>query len=346
MSQHATGATLRQERAVAGWRRPSPEPVVAAAVFLALALLPAVTEGYVVYILPQYLMFGVLALSLGLLWGRVGILSFGQAAFFAIGAYVMGLVMQSDPGFNPVYLAVLAATAAGCAVAAVAGYFLFSAGVRATYFVLVTLALSIIAEQVAVSQSQITGGWNGMYVNRPELPLGPFGTLNLYGDLAIYYVVLPLAAAAYAAVLWLMTARFGKILAGVRENEDRMIALGFRVSLFKTAAFALSGAVAGFAGALYALHSSFVSPSLGGVLFSTEVVVWVAIGGRMSLLGALVGGVLVASLSNYLSAVAPDTWQLVLGVIFILVIMFFKRGLAGALQDAVRAAGKLRGGGG
>jgi ABC-type branched-subunit amino acid transport system permease subunit len=82
------------------------------------------------------------------------------------------------------------------------------------------------------------------------------------------------------------------------------------------------------------------------VLFSTEVVVWVAIGGRMSLLGALVGGVLVASLSNYLSAVAPDTWQLVLGVIFILVIMFFKRGLAGALQDAVRAAGKLRGGGG
>jgi urea ABC transporter permease protein UrtC len=286
----------------------------------------------------------VLALSLGLLWGRVGILSFGQAAFFATGAYVMGLVMQADLGFNPIYLALVAATAAGCAVAGIAGYFLFSAGVRATYFVLVTLALSIMAEQVAVSQSHITGGWNGMYVTRPELPLGPFGTLNLYGDLAVYYVVLPLVAAAFAVVYWLMSARFGKILVGIRENEDRMIALGFRVSFYKTAAFALSGAVAGFAGALYALHSSFVSPSLGGVLFSTEVVVWVAIGGRLSLLGALAGGVLVGSLSNYLSAIAPDFWQLMLGIIFILVIVFFKRGLAGALTDAWNLGGKLLGG--
>lgn len=335
MTEQATERAGLQAAATGGWRRLSGEPLVAAGVFAALALLPAVVEGYVLYILPQYLLFGVLALSLGLLWGRVGILSFGQAAFFAIGAYVMGLVMQADPGFNPFYLALLAATGAGAAVAGMAGYFLFSAGVRATYFVLVTLALSIMAEQIAVSQSQITGGWNGMYVNRPELPLGPFGSLNLYGDLAIYYVVLPLVAGAYAVVRWLMSARFGKILVGVRENEDRMIALGFRVSLFKTAAFALSGAVAGFAGALYAVHSSFVSPSLGGVLFSTEVVVWVAIGGRMSLLGALVGGVLVASLSNYLSAIAPGTWQLMLGLIFILVIVFFKRGLAGMVQDAM-----------
>ncbi|MBK1671493.1 hypothetical protein CKO28_26190 [Rhodovibrio sodomensis] len=322
---------------------PSGEPALAVVLFAILALIPVVAGGYIVYVLPQYMIFGVLALSLGLLWGYVGILSFGQAAFFAVGAYVTGIVMGADFGINPVYLAVLAATGAGCLVAAIAGYFLFSAGVRATYFVLVTLALSIMAEQIAVSQSQITGGWNGMYVNRPELPFGPIGSLSLGGDYVMYYVVLPLVALAYFIVRWLMAARFGKVLVGVRENEDRMIALGFGVPFYKTAAFALSGAVAGFAGALYALHSSFVSPSLGGVLFSTEVVVWVAIGGRLSLLGALVGGIIVASLSNYLSAVAPDTWQLMLGVLFIIVIVFFKRGLAGAVSDGVRLLTAQRG---
>ena len=324
-------------------RVPSGEPALALALFGVLALIPAVAGDYIVYVLPQYMIFGVLALSLGLLWGYVGILSFGQAAFFAVGAYVTGIVLGADVGINPIYLAVLAATGAGCLVAAIAGYFLFSAGVRATYFVLVTLALSIIAEQIAVSQSQITGGWNGMYVNRPELPLGPLGSLSLGGDYSMYYVVLPLVGLAYFLVRWLMVARFGKVLVGVRENEDRMIALGFGVPFFKTAAFALSGAVAGFAGALYALHSSFVSPSLGGVLFSTEVVVWVAIGGRLSLLGALVGGIIVGSLSNYLSAVAPDTWQLMLGVLFIIVIVFFKRGLAGAVIDGVRLLRSKRG---
>ncbi len=97
--------------------------------------------------------------------------------------------------------------------------------------------------------------------------------------------------------------------------------------------FALSGAVACLAGALYGTHANFVAPSLGGVLFSTEVVVWVAIAGRASLLAALLGGILVASLSNYLSTITPEYWQLVLGLIFIAVIVFLKGGIAGALSQ-------------
>jgi urea ABC transporter permease protein UrtC len=308
------------------------EAIAGTGVFLMLAALPAVAGGYPVYILPQYMLFGMLALSLGLLWGFVGVVSFGQAAFFALGAYTMGLAMQQTASpVNPAYLGLAASLALGGALAGVIGYFLFSAGVRGAYFVIVTLALSIIVEQLAVSQSQITGGWNGMFIDRMSLTFGPLGEVSLYDDAPIYYVVLAVVAATFALLKWLSRATFGKLLVGIRENEDRLIALGVRTALYKTSAFALSGAIACLAGAFYGTHANFVAPSLAGVLFSTEVVVWVAIGGRGYLLGAFLGGVLVASLANYLSAIIPRYWQLALGVIFVLVIVFLKGGIAGAI---------------
>ena len=309
---------------------------MAALTFIVMGLLPIFVSGYSIYILPQYMLFGVMAMSLGLLWGFVGILSFGQAGFFALGAYTMGLAMQLDLGVNPAYIGMLLSLVVGGTLAAVAGYFLFSAGVRATYFVLVTLALSIMVEQIAVSQSEITGGWNGMFIDRMSLTFGALGEISLYDDAPAYYAVLPVVVVAYALLRYLASARFGKVLVGIRENEDRLTALGYNVSVYKTGAFALSGAIACFAGALYGTHASFVAPSLGGVLFSTEVVVWVAIGGRNSLLGALMGGILVSALSNYVSTITPEYWQLVLGFIFIFVIVFFKGGVAGAVAQLPR----------
>ncbi|MGI9228179.1 MAG: branched-chain amino acid ABC transporter permease [Gammaproteobacteria bacterium] len=302
-------------------------------IFIIIALLPVFLSGYPIYILPQYMLFGVLAMSLALLWGFVGILSFGQAGFFALGAYTMGLAMQTKFGVNSGYIGILISPFVGGALAAITGYFLFSAGVRATYFVLVTLALSIMVEQIAVSQSDITGGWNGMYIDRMSLTFGSLGDVSLYNDIPAYYAILPVVIAMYVLLRWLATSRFGKVLVGIRENEDRMTSLGFNISAYKTGVFALSGAVACLAGALYGTHANFVAPSLGGVLFSTEVVVWVAIAGRASLLAALLGGILVASLSNYLSTITPEYWQLVLGLIFIAVIVFLKGGIAGALSQ-------------
>jgi urea ABC transporter permease protein UrtC len=322
----------------AGRRLLDGESVAAVVVFLALAALPAVISGYPIYILPQYMLFGMLALSLALLWGQVGIVSFGQAAFFALGAYAMGLAMgQTAVPVNGAYLGLLGSVVLGGALAGIIGYFLFSAGVRGAYFVIVTLALSIIVEQLAVSQSQITGGWNGMFIDRMSLTFGPLGEISLFDDAPIYYLVLAVVAAAFALLKGLSRAAFGKLLVGVRENEDRLLALGVRTPLYKTGAFALSGAIACLAGALYGTHANFVAPSLAGVLFSTEVVVWVAIGGRDSLLGALLGGILVASLSNYLSAIMPGTWQLALGILFVLVILFLKGGVAGAIARGLSA---------
>ena len=332
------GELGRVERRAAGRGLLDGESVAAVVVFLALAALPAVISGYPIYILPQYMLFGMLALSLALLWGHVGIVSFGQAAFFALGAYAMGLAMQQTAlPVNGAYLGLLGSVVLGGALAGIIGYFLFSAGVRGAYFVIVTLALSIIVEQLAVSQSQITGGWNGMFIDRMSLTFGPLGEISLFDDAPIYYLVLVVVAAAFALLKGLSRAPFGKLLVGVRENEDRLLALGVRTPLYKTGAFALSGAIACLAGALYGTHANFVAPSLAGVLFSTEVVVWVAIGGRDSLLGALLGGILVASLSNYLSAIMPGYWQLALGILFVLVILFLKGGVAGAIARLLSA---------
>jgi urea ABC transporter permease protein UrtC len=318
------------------------EIALAVLVFAGLAALPQLIEGYVVYILPQYMLFGVMAMSLGLLWGSCGVLSFGQAGFFALGGYAIGLTMAREGlPVNPAYLGILCAVLACAALAALIGYFLFSAGVRDSYFVLVTLALSIMVEQIAVSQSEITGGWNGMFINRMSLTAPGF-ELQLTEDVPIYYLVLGVAALVYLGLRLLQRARFGKVLVGIRENEPRMEALGYAAPLYKTAAFALSGGIAGLAGALYGTHAGFVAPSLGGVLFSTEVVVWVAVAGRESLLAAFLGGVLVSSLSNYLSAISPSLWQLFMGLLFIVAITVLRGGVAGFIARLASRRGAAR----
>jgi urea transport system permease protein len=327
-AQTPTLLRARPERWAGLWT----ETAAAVAVFAVLAFLPLIVSGYPIYILPQYMLYGLLAMSLGLLWGFGGILSFGQAAFFAIGAYAMGLATKWELGGNPAYVALLTSIVVGAGLAALVGYFLFSAGARAVYFVLVTLALSIIVEQITISQSDVTGGYNGMFIPRMSLTLGGL-TLELSDDSGIYYVIWTVTLGVYALLRASLHTPFGKVLVAIRENEGRAISLGFNTAFYKTAAFAVSGAVACLAGALYGTHANFVSPSLAGVLFSTQVVVWVAIGGRESLLGALLGAVAVAALSNYLTAITPEYWQLVLGVIFVIVIVAFKGGVAGAIEQ-------------
>jgi urea ABC transporter permease protein UrtC len=323
--------TVWSQRLLAVWRLGISETGLAAVVCLALALLPVLVSGYLIYILPQYMLYGVMAMSLALLWGNAGILSIGQAGFFAIGGYTIGLCFRWFSIVNPAYAGLLLALTAGAVLAGLLGYFLFRAGVRSSYFVLVSLAISIMVEQIAVSQSQITGGWNGMYIDRMSLTFGPWLDVSLFDDAPMYYFVLTTVAIVYVLLRWLVGSKFGKVLAGIRENEDRAIALGFDTSAYKTLAFMIAGALASFAGALYGTHAAFVSPSLGNVQFSTEVVVWVAIGGRSSLLAGLLAAIIVASLSNYLSALIPGYWPLVVGTIFILVIIFFRDGVAGAL---------------
>ena len=305
-------------------------------IFGLLALVPLFFKGYTVFILPQYILFGILAMSLAFIWGNAGILSFGQASFFAIGGYAFGLLLKFYPEINHFFLGSLIILLLGFVIAAITGYFLFSAGVKSTYFVLATLALSILTEQLAVTKSNLTGGWNGLFVDRINITIGDFILVDLGGDFKIFYLILVIALLSYLALNFLEKNKIGKVLKGIRENEDRMLALGYKTSFYKTLAFGISGAFAALAGALYATHANFISPSVAGVLFSTEVVVWVAIGGRYSLLGAFAGGIIVSFLSNYLSTITPEYWQLFLGIVFIITIIFFKDGLAGIFKSNLK----------
>jgi urea transport system permease protein len=307
------------------------ENVVAVVVFVALFYVPYLVVGYPVFILPQYMLFGVLAMTLCLLWGFGGMVSFGQGAFFAIGAYALGITLKHVSGVHVPWLGLLLGMVVSAAIAAAIGYFLFSANVRDSYFVLVTLAISTIVYVVANSQSAITGGFNGMYVDRVSFPLLGVGEISLRGDLAMYYVALAVTLLTYLGFRILQWSSFGRVLVSIRENEERTRALGFNTAMYKTVAFAISGAVAAVAGGFYATDAGFVSPSLGGVLFSTSVVVWVAVGGRGYFIGALVGAIGISVLSNALNSLIPEYWQLILGVLFVLVIVFFRRGLVGSL---------------
>lgn len=312
----------------------------AVVLFAILAVIPFINSGYITYILPQYMLFGIMAMSLSLTWGYAGIVSFGQAAFFAMGGYAMGICMgKTGLPINPAYAGLLIGMLVCTVLAGLAAFVLFSAGVRATYFVIVTLAFSIMTEQILVSQSGITGGWSGMFIDRISLTgIGDY-VWQLGADGPMYYFILAMTILAYMAMALLCHNKFGKVLIGIRENEDRMLALGYRTGIYKSLAFAISACISGFAGALYATHAGFISPSLAGVLFSTEVVVWVAIGGRQSLIGALAAGIAVSSLSNYLSSVTPEYWSLILGILFMGCIIYFQGGIAGALGKMRRSWG-------
>lgn len=313
------------------------ENLLAVLVFVALFFVPYVVVGYPVFILPQYMLFGVLALTLCLLWGFGGMVSFGQGAFFAVGAYAFGIALKHVDGFSGPWLGLLLGLVLGAVIAGGVGYFLFSANVRDSYFVLVTLAISTIVYVIANSQSGLTGGFNGMYVGRVTFSFFGAVELSLKGDLAMYYTAFAVTLLAYLGFRFLEWSAFGQVLVSIRENEDRTRALGYNTAMYKTVAFAISGAVAAVAGGFYATDTGFVSPSLGGVLFSTSVVVWVAVGGRGYFIGALIGAIGISVLSNKLNSLIPEYWQLILGVLFVLVIVFFRRGLIGSLLRLPRS---------
>ncbi len=317
------------------WSKVMGEPLAATVIFLGLAIYPLFGSNYSIYTMPQYMTYGLLALSLAFLWGNGGIVSFGQAAFFAIGGYGVGLAYKYiHIPWNVGYVGILAGIVAAVVVALLAGYFLFSGGVRASHFVLITMALSIIGQQLAVSFSSVTGGYNGMYLRR--LPWQPWRATGTMHDTALYYFVLVAVLAVYLVMCRVLRSDFGRVLNGIRVNEDRVLALGYRASWYKTAAFGISGGIAGLAGALYGTASGFMAPPTAGILMSTNVVLWTTIGGRYSLLGGLAGGMLIASLSDYLNSLIPNYWQLILGVIFIIALMSFREGLAGLMGSLKR----------
>ena len=311
---------------------------LAAAVFLALALVPALAGDYWTGQLTRYLLFGMLAVSLSLVWGRAGILCFGQAMFFGIGGYVMAVLTMGIAGagvFAHTWPALAVSVAAAAAFAAALGAFLFrGSGISGAYLAAVTLALAVILEQ-GVRSTYALGADNGL-VGVPGLGLGS----GLRNPLPGYYFVLATAAAVYFGLDALLATRFGVVLTAVRSNPSRLGFLGYPVSAIRVAVFVLGGSIAGLAGALFVATDAFVSPSLIGLALSTQALIWVALGGRSVLLASFLAAVAVRLAEGWLSGALGEWWLLVLGLAFMISVVALPGGLLGT--PLVRIGARLR----
>jgi branched-chain amino acid transport system permease protein len=295
-----------------------------AAVAVALIAAPFVLNAFRIGLLTEVLIFGLFAASLDLLLGVTGMVSLGHSLFFGVGAYAAALAARS---VSPqVTVTVLAGIAVATLVALVTGALIVRA--RGVYFLMLTLAFAQLAFSLAESWTPVTGGANGLPAPAPELLPGS----ALIGDrVGFYYYALVAFALGYAALRRTVDSPFGRSLAGVRENEARMRAVGYAVQGYKLAAYCTAGAFAGLAGALYAQQQRFVTPDLAGFETAALVLVMVILGGRGTLSGPVLGAAVVLLLRDELSA-RFEEWPLVLGALFIVVVYLLPRGVGGLFR--------------
>jgi branched-chain amino acid transport system permease protein len=318
--------------------------IACATVALALAALGGALPEFATLQATNWAVYGLLALSLALVWGHAGIFSFGQGAFFGAGAYAYGITaINLLPQTSETFSAVAAGALAGAALASAVGYFMFYGRVGDVYVGIITLAMTLVFFTVMsstadpryrVGEAQL-GGYNGM-AGVPPLTWPVAGGAEALSAPQMFAVVVGLCAAVLAACYLLLERPFGRVLAALRENELRTQLLGFDVRLRKLAVFTLGGGIAGIAGALYAAWAMFVSPVVFGLQLAALVVIWVLVGGRTSLAGAFLGALLVEALSSTLGGSAGDATPIVLGAVLIGVVLFLPQGVVPALQRLAR----------
>jgi branched-chain amino acid transport system permease protein/urea transport system permease protein len=317
--------------------------VATAAVWLALAALPAVVGTWQLVQLAQFMTYGIFAMSLAFIWGQAGLLCFGQAIFFGMGGYAMAVVTKGMLPGVPAdsFLGLAAAVALPALAANLLGWLLFRGrGLSGAFFAIVTLSGAVIVER-AVSHWRFLGGFNGL-MGVPPLGAGGYDLLD---PLSTYYAMFVAALAVYALLLWLERRQLGTVLRALRDSDERTAYFGFDITAYKTFAFTVSGGVAGLAGALFVTQFGFVSPALTGFALSTEVLIWVALGGKEVLLAGFVGAILVRAVEGLLSERLGTYWLLVLGLLFILSVIVLPRGLLGwllRLPLPARLAGAAR----
>ena len=308
--------------------RPLRRVVGVAAACAGVALVaPWLLDTYTLNILIRAIFFAMLALTVDVLWGYTGFLTFGQSAFFGAGAYAAALVF-THLGFSPglAWLALGAALLAAAAIAVITGWLSFYHGSTALYASVISLVLPIVMTQLLFSGGTFTGSSSGLTgYTAPDF------SLEAWFRIAGCVLVLLTAGA------WLFVrSDGGRVLAAIRDNETRCAYLGIDTARLKIVLLVGTAAIAGLAGFGYASFSGVVAPELAGFVFGTEVIIWVALGGRGTLVGPVLGALLIEWGSAYLSGSLPFIWKLFLGVAFVLVIVLLPQGLLPPLARLVR----------
>ena len=298
---------------------------------LAVALTaPWVLDTYTLNILIRAVFFAMLALTVDVLWGYTGYLTFGQSAFFGAGAYAAGLVfthMGLDTG--NLWLAAGLAVATAAVIALLTGWLSFYHGSTPLYASVISLVLPIVMTQLLFSGGTFTGSSSGLTgYTVPDV------SLEAWFRIAAVSLVLLTAAT------WLFVrSDGGRLLAAVRDNETRCAYLGINTATLKIALLVVTAGIAGIAGFGYASFSGVVAPELAGFVFGTEVIIWVALGGRGTLIGPVLGALLIECGSAYLSGSLPFVWKLFVGTAFVLVIVLLPQGLLPPLLKVFRRRG-------
>jgi len=301
---------------------------------------PLVVGVYAASLLRDAMLFSLLALALDYLWGKTGVLSFGHAAFFGAGAYGAAIV-STRLGLDPVvgsWLGLVAGVAAATAIALIVGYFLVFGGVRGAYFTIVTLALAVISEHVIVGWSEVTGGDAGLLGIPPLFfPTADGGMAPLSAE-ALYWFVVAVVGVVTALLYRGCKGRYGSILKAIEDNELRARALGHNTSLHLLMVFVGSAAIAALGGALYASSVGFVAKDIVGLVLSTQVIIWVAIGGRGTLIGPILATIFILWLEQEVSSIDVRLWPLFMGGLFILTVFVFPDGILGKAEQLIAGA--------
>jgi branched-chain amino acid transport system permease protein len=303
------------------------------ALVVAVAVATPHTTPFLLMLVTRILILAILAMSLDLLLGFTGIASLGHAAFLGLGAYLTAiLAVRYNVGLGwDFWLVVLGGILLGAVTAAV--FAVFALRARGVYFLMITLALSQCVWGLAYRWDSLTGGDNGL--NLPGRP--SFGPIHLGNDTAYFYLVFAFFALSLLLLYVFVESPFGRSLVGIREHEVRMRVLGYNVWLHKYIVFIVSGAFAGLAGVLWAHVSSEVSPEDVTLTTSVDALLMVVLGGPGTLLGGVLGAVIVLFLREYLSTLVP-WWPYVLGGMYVAIISYVPDGLLGALGVRMQAA--------
>jgi urea transport system permease protein len=323
---------------------------------VALGAAPLYVPPYELSLLGRFLALAIAALGISLIWGTGGMLSLGQGVFFALGGYAIAMHLKlasADPGQLPDFMqwsgldklpwwwepfrspafALGAVIVLPGIVAALLAYLVFRRRVSGAYFAIITQALALAAATFVISQQQFTGGFNGL--TGFSTAFG-FTLTDPHTQLVLYWTTLGTLAVAFGALRWLLSSRFGTLLLAIRDGENRVRFLGYNPLPFKVLAFAFAGILAGISGALVTLDLGVISPAMFGVVPSIEMVIWVAVGGRASLIGAVLGTLLVNFGKDWVSSAFPELWLYVVGLAFILVVTLAPKGIVGALVGSGR----------
>jgi branched-chain amino acid transport system permease protein len=288
---------------------------------------PYLLDSYTVNILVRSFLYAATALTVDILWGYTGILTFGQAAFFGIGAYAAGITF-TYMDFSPqtAVLALLAGLAVSAVVSFITGWISFFHGASPLYVAIVTLALPIILVQVLYSGGTFTGSSSGLV---------GYNTFDL--SVEAWFTICGIGLVVLTTAAWFfVNSDFGRVLVAIRENEQRCTYLGINAPRVKILLMVVMAMVASIAGYAYAGYTVVVAPEIGSFVFGTELVMWVALGGRGTLIGPVLGTIAIDVISAYLSGNLPYVWKLIIGSIFVLVIVALPQGIVPVLRTGLR----------